>query len=75
MTVEDALAGRFHDLGTHGRPQHDADARNAQAQIASALKLGDVVVLSRDILTVPEEEIPGTRVDATIVGGRIAYRP
>jgi predicted amidohydrolase YtcJ len=36
-------------------------------------KLADVVVLSRDILTVPEEEIPGTRVLWTIVGGNIVY--
>ena len=37
-------------------------------------KLADVTVLSRDILTVPEEEIPGTEVVYTIVGGRVAYR-
>ena len=37
-------------------------------------KLADVTVLSRDVMTVPEEEIPGTEVIYTIVGGRIAYR-
>ena len=37
-------------------------------------KLADVTVLSRDILAVPEEEIPGTEVVYTIVGGRVAYR-
>jgi hypothetical protein len=37
-------------------------------------KLGDVVVLSRDILTIPEEEIPEARVDLTILGGEIRYR-
>ena len=36
-------------------------------------KLADVTVLSRDILTVPEEEIPGTEVVYTIVGGRVAW--
>lgn len=36
-------------------------------------KLGDLVVLSRDVLTVPEDEIPGTEVRATIVGGRVLY--
>jgi predicted amidohydrolase YtcJ len=36
-------------------------------------KLGDVTVLSRDILTVPAEEIPGTEVDYTIVGGQVRY--
>lgn len=36
-------------------------------------KLADVVVLSRDILTVDEPEIPGTEVDLTIVGGEIVH--
>ena len=36
-------------------------------------KLADVVVLSRDILTVPEEEISGARVDYTIVGGEVLH--
>ncbi len=37
-------------------------------------KLADVTVLSADILTVPEEEIPATEVHYTIVGGKVAYR-
>jgi predicted amidohydrolase YtcJ len=32
-------------------------------------KLADIAVLSRDILTIPEEEIPSARVDLTILGG------
>ncbi|MGZ6124871.1 MAG: amidohydrolase [Myxococcales bacterium] len=32
-------------------------------------KLADVVVLSKNILVVPEEEIPSARVDLTILGG------
>jgi len=36
-------------------------------------KLADVVVLSKDILAIAEEEIPSARVDYTIVGGRVAY--
>ncbi|UCE03504.1 MAG: amidohydrolase [Candidatus Latescibacterota bacterium] len=36
-------------------------------------KLADAVVLSRDILTVPEAEILDTRVDITIIGGEIEY--
>ncbi len=37
-------------------------------------KLADIVVLSRDILSIPEDEIPSTRVDYTILGGRVVYR-
>ncbi|HOW85766.1 MAG TPA: amidohydrolase family protein [Candidatus Aminicenantes bacterium] len=37
-------------------------------------KLADITVLSRDILTCPEEEIPGTEVLYTIVGGRVLYQ-
>jgi predicted amidohydrolase YtcJ len=37
-------------------------------------KLADVTVLSRDILTIPEEDIPDTEVLYTIVGGRVVYR-
>ena len=36
-------------------------------------KLADVTVLSRDILTVPDDEIPGTEVLYTIVGGHVLY--
>jgi hypothetical protein len=36
-------------------------------------KLADLVVLSRDILTIPLEDIPGTEVLYTIVGGKIVH--
>ena len=36
-------------------------------------KLADIVVLSKDILTVDEDEIPTTEVVYTIVGGKIEY--
>jgi predicted amidohydrolase YtcJ len=36
-------------------------------------KLADVTVLSQDILTIPEEDIPSTEVVYTIVGGRVQY--
>jgi len=36
--------------------------------------LGDITVLSKDILTIPEDEILKTDVDYTIVGGKIAYK-
>ena len=37
-------------------------------------KLGDVVVIDRNILTVPDEELADARVDVTIVGGRVRYK-
>ena len=36
-------------------------------------KLADIVVLSKDILEVAEDEIPSTEVEYTIVGGKIEY--
>ncbi len=36
-------------------------------------KLADIVVLSEDILTVPESRIPQARVDLTIVGGEVRF--
>ena len=36
-------------------------------------KLADVTVLSKDILTVPDDEVRNARVDYTIVGGKVLY--
>ena len=36
-------------------------------------KFADIVVLSKDIMTIPLAEIPTTKVDHTILGGKIAY--
>ena len=36
-------------------------------------KLADVTVLSKDILKIPDEEIPSAKVDFTIVGGKVLY--
>jgi predicted amidohydrolase YtcJ len=37
-------------------------------------KLADIVVLSQNILTVPEAQIPDTEIDMTIVGGQVRYQ-
>jgi predicted amidohydrolase YtcJ len=37
-------------------------------------KYADMVVLTKDILTVPEEEIPTAKVAYTIVGGKVRYK-
>jgi predicted amidohydrolase YtcJ len=36
-------------------------------------KYADIVVLSQDILTIPESQIPDTQVDYTIVGGQVKF--
>ncbi len=36
-------------------------------------KLADITVLSKDIMTIPEDEIPTTEVTYTIVGGKVMY--
>jgi predicted amidohydrolase YtcJ len=36
-------------------------------------KLADLVVLSQDIMTIPEEDIPAAKVAYTVVGGKVAY--
>ena len=37
-------------------------------------KYADVVVLSKDIMTIPEDEIPTAQVVYTVVGGKVAYK-
>jgi predicted amidohydrolase YtcJ len=37
-------------------------------------KYADIVVLSKDILTVPESEIPTAKVSYTIVGGKVRFK-
>jgi predicted amidohydrolase YtcJ len=36
-------------------------------------KLADITVLSKDIMTIPEDQIPTTRVVYTIVGGKVQF--
>jgi predicted amidohydrolase YtcJ len=48
-----------------------------EENLKGALKvgmLGDVVVLSQDILNVPDDRIMKTEVDYTIVGGKVVYQ-
>jgi len=37
-------------------------------------KLADITVLSKDIMTVPEDEILATEVLCTIVGGKVMFK-
>ena len=36
-------------------------------------KLADITVLSKDIMTIPEDQIPTARMLYTIVGGKVQY--
>jgi len=36
-------------------------------------KLADITVFSKDLLTVPEDQIPSTTIRYTIVGGKVQY--
>jgi hypothetical protein len=40
----------------------------------AAGKLADITVLSKDILTIPEDSIPTAKVVYTILGGKVAYK-
>jgi predicted amidohydrolase YtcJ len=47
-----------------------------EENVKGALKtgmLGDITVLSKDILTIPDDEILKTEIEYTIVGGKVAY--
>src|SRR5947207_11584277 len=36
-------------------------------------KLADITVFSKDLMTVPEDQIPSTKILYTIVGGKVQY--
>lgn len=36
-------------------------------------KLADIVVLSQDILQVPDDQLAATRVEHTLIGGQVRY--
>ncbi len=46
---------------------------NSRGSLAPG-KLADITVVSKDILTIPEDEIPATVVNYTIVGGKVMYQ-
>ncbi len=37
-------------------------------------KYADLIILDRDLLTIPSEEIGAARVDLTILSGRVVYQ-
>lgn len=53
-------------------PAYASHEENLKGTITEG-KLADLVVLSQDILSLPPDELLKTRVDCTIVGGRVVY--
>jgi len=54
-------------------PAHTAFEEHLKGSITPG-KLADIVVLSQDIMTIPEDDIPGTKVIYTIIGGKVLYQ-
>ena len=67
MTREEALRARTLDAA------YAAFEEDIKGSLETG-KLADVTVLSKDILTVPDDEILDTRVLYTIIGGEVQYR-
>jgi predicted amidohydrolase YtcJ len=66
MTREEALRSYTIDAARAAFEEHSKGSLTPG-------KLADIVVLSHDILTIPEEQIPDAQVVQTIVGGKIVY--
>ncbi len=84
LTADDALADDsvfFADQRlTREQALQSYTLNNAHAAFEEDLKgsltpgkLADVVILSKDIMTIPEDEIPTAEVVLTIVGGKVMY--
>lgn len=67
LSMEEAI--RYYTLGS----AYSQFMENRKGMIRKGY-LADVVVLDQDLLTIPESEIMKTKVDFTIVGGKIVFR-
>ena len=66
LTREQALKGMTYDAA------YAAFAEDAIGSLVPGKK-ADFVILDRDIMTVPESEILGTKVTATVIDGEVVY--
>jgi hypothetical protein len=69
----DERMGRAEALRSYTRNAAHAAFEEGSKGSLSVGKLADVTVLSKDILTVPDEELLSARVDYTIVGGQVLH--
>ena len=67
LTMEEAI--RFYTLGS----AYAQFMENRKGMIRQGY-LADIVIVDKDLLTIPETEIMKTKVDYTIVGGKVVYR-
>jgi predicted amidohydrolase YtcJ len=65
--------GRLEALKTYTLNAAYSAFEEAEKGSLAVGKYGDVTVLSKDILTIPEEEIRTAEVVYTIVGGAVRY--
>ncbi|HOB85564.1 MAG TPA: amidohydrolase [Bacteroidales bacterium] len=66
LTMEEAI--KFYTLGS----SFAQFMENRKGMIKEGF-LADIVIVDKDLLTIPENEIMSTRVDYTIVGGKVVY--
>ena len=70
--------GSAHDADGSAEVLHDQRrVRRVRGSQRGSLKPGkyaDITVLSKDIMKIPEDEIPTAKVVYTIVGGKIRYK-
>ena len=66
IKMEDAI--RYYTLGS----AYAQFMENRKGMIKPGF-LADIVILDKDLLTIPENEIMKTKVDYTIIGGKIVF--
>src|SRR6185436_15716083 len=54
-------------------PAYAAFEENSKGSLKAG-KYADITVLSKDILTIPEDQIPTAKVTHTIVGGKVLFK-
>jgi predicted amidohydrolase YtcJ len=66
ITIEQAIAGYTLEAAVAGR----LERTEGSIEVG---KVGDLIVLSRDILTAPPDELARTTVLMTVVGGKVVH--